>query len=50
MRMLMHVHFPLEPFNTAVGVGHRLHLNVTEKNDVFASLILIIPGTGASLN
>jgi len=33
-----------------VGVGQRLHLNVTAKNDVFASLILIIPGTGESLN
>jgi hypothetical protein len=39
-----------QPFTVSVGVGRRLHLNVTAKDDVFASLILIIPGTGKSLN
>jgi hypothetical protein len=39
-----------QSFTVGIGVGRRLHLNVTAKDDVFASLILIIPGTGKSLN
>jgi len=36
--------------HAAIGVGLRLHLNVTPEHDDFASLIRTIPGTDASLN
>jgi hypothetical protein len=37
-------------FAKPIGVGLRLHLNVTPEHDDFASLIRTIPGTDASLN